>query len=532
MTFDSNSLPASILRNSIQHWFTPIMDEYHDIKTTTPTTNETKHCWEHQTPQQLTTYGFQQPIQLSQRIWSSCNTQSLMPNIQQPIHFTAQELMVKLPITNFNLEATNELPHFKEKHVASEVMNFNAGIKSLDSTSTAYNTWSSSVNNKFTSPKLFTSIQNDLKQLTSGSSEKFLINQDCLYSGSIDNAASNKHSIMLPISANVMQSKFLNYDNFDDFTYDLDNDSSNCSSVSYNSNNTYRTRSLLSSRSNNNKLLYRSNRMKIMHIRKTGRFKSQSLHTFQRQAANMRERRRMQSINKAFEGLRSHIPTLPYEKRLSKVDTLRLAIGYIHFLQEIVQAHSKDETNLKDMSTNSDTNSHRNQSHDEDDIDGCEEIIGSDEQNRSLHKKNSLDASSLTKNSSIPTGSSKQDRLQSRGSFAINKFSSNYNTEDENKINRERKIILNLPKRIFENMIVQNNTTLHDTGNFNELLHMNSKSLTINTSYQQSEQILFGHSLSWHRDSPPWSRNNSLNSNNILIAKLWIPEKLDCIKAV
>uniref|UniRef100_A0A2K5UU38 Pancreas transcription factor 1 subunit alpha n=1 Tax=Macaca fascicularis TaxID=9541 RepID=A0A2K5UU38_MACFA len=55
-----------------------------------------------------------------------------------------------------------------------------------------------------------------------------------------------------------------------------------------------------------------------------------------RQAANVRERRRMQSINDAFEGLRSHIPTLPYEKRLSKVDTLRLAIGYINFLSELV----------------------------------------------------------------------------------------------------------------------------------------------------------------------------------------------------
>ncbi|XP_015601314.1 pancreas transcription factor 1 subunit alpha isoform X2 [Cephus cinctus] len=58
----------------------------------------------------------------------------------------------------------------------------------------------------------------------------------------------------------------------------------------------------------------------------------------QRQAANMRERRRMQSINDAFEGLRAHIPTLPYEKRLSKVDTLKLAIGYINFLNELVRA--------------------------------------------------------------------------------------------------------------------------------------------------------------------------------------------------
>ena len=30
------------------------------------------------------------------------------------------------------------------------------------------------------------------------------------------------------------------------------------------------------------------------------------------------------------------IPTLPYEKRLSKVDTLKLAIGYINFLSDIV----------------------------------------------------------------------------------------------------------------------------------------------------------------------------------------------------
>ncbi|XP_046397704.1 pancreas transcription factor 1 subunit alpha-like [Ischnura elegans] len=58
----------------------------------------------------------------------------------------------------------------------------------------------------------------------------------------------------------------------------------------------------------------------------------------QRQAANLRERRRMQSINDAFEGLRAHVPTLPYERRLSKVDTLRLAIGYIGFLTELVRA--------------------------------------------------------------------------------------------------------------------------------------------------------------------------------------------------
>ena len=35
------------------------------------------------------------------------------------------------------------------------------------------------------------------------------------------------------------------------------------------------------------------------------------------------------------QSLRARIPTLPYEKRLSKVDTLRLAIDYIRFLSDV-----------------------------------------------------------------------------------------------------------------------------------------------------------------------------------------------------
>ncbi|XP_054024845.1 helix-loop-helix protein 13-like [Dryobates pubescens] len=56
----------------------------------------------------------------------------------------------------------------------------------------------------------------------------------------------------------------------------------------------------------------------------------------QRQAANVRERKRMLSINSAFDQLRCHVPTFPYEKRLSKIDTLRLAIAYIALLSEIL----------------------------------------------------------------------------------------------------------------------------------------------------------------------------------------------------
>ncbi|XP_074766194.1 helix-loop-helix protein 13-like [Athene noctua] len=55
-----------------------------------------------------------------------------------------------------------------------------------------------------------------------------------------------------------------------------------------------------------------------------------------RHAANVRERKRMLNINSAFDQLRCHVPTFPYEKRLSKIDTLRLAIAYIALLGEIL----------------------------------------------------------------------------------------------------------------------------------------------------------------------------------------------------
>ncbi|XP_062435344.1 pancreas transcription factor 1 subunit alpha-like [Rhea pennata] len=56
----------------------------------------------------------------------------------------------------------------------------------------------------------------------------------------------------------------------------------------------------------------------------------------QRHAANIRERKRMLSINSAFDEVKCHVPTFPYEKRLSKIDTLRLAIAYIALLSDIL----------------------------------------------------------------------------------------------------------------------------------------------------------------------------------------------------
>uniref|UniRef100_A0A183TL49 BHLH domain-containing protein n=1 Tax=Schistocephalus solidus TaxID=70667 RepID=A0A183TL49_SCHSO len=47
--------------------------------------------------------------------------------------------------------------------------------------------------------------------------------------------------------------------------------------------------------------------------------------------------------------LRAHIPTLPYEKKLSKVDTLRLAIGYINFLQDLISKENFDFNGKEDV---------------------------------------------------------------------------------------------------------------------------------------------------------------------------------------
>jgi hypothetical protein len=51
------------------------------------------------------------------------------------------------------------------------------------------------------------------------------------------------------------------------------------------------------------------------------------------------ERTRLVSINEAFEILRVNIPTFPYERRLSKIDTLHLAISYINLLECVLESN-------------------------------------------------------------------------------------------------------------------------------------------------------------------------------------------------
>ncbi|CAK7309517.1 Achaete-scute homolog 5 [Vulpes lagopus] len=56
------------------------------------------------------------------------------------------------------------------------------------------------------------------------------------------------------------------------------------------------------------------------------------------QKRNERERQRVRCVNEGYARLRGHLPGALAEKRLSKVETLRAAIRYIKYLQELLSA--------------------------------------------------------------------------------------------------------------------------------------------------------------------------------------------------
>lgn len=60
-------------------------------------------------------------------------------------------------------------------------------------------------------------------------------------------------------------------------------------------------------------------------------------------ATSRKERRRTQNINAAFEDLRKHIPNVPSDTKLSKIKTLKLAMSYIHHLENQLVDESLDQ---------------------------------------------------------------------------------------------------------------------------------------------------------------------------------------------
>ncbi|XP_039960540.1 transcription factor 15 isoform X2 [Bactrocera neohumeralis] len=61
-----------------------------------------------------------------------------------------------------------------------------------------------------------------------------------------------------------------------------------------------------------------------------------------RQEVNARERSRTQSVNSAFTTLRSLIPTEPCDRKLSKIEILRLAKSYIAHLDAVIMTGNSD----------------------------------------------------------------------------------------------------------------------------------------------------------------------------------------------
>ena len=66
-----------------------------------------------------------------------------------------------------------------------------------------------------------------------------------------------------------------------------------------------------------------------------------------RVTANKKERRRTQSINTAFEDLRSRIPQVPRDTKLSKIKTLKLATGYIQYLMDRLLTNDPNVSNFQ-----------------------------------------------------------------------------------------------------------------------------------------------------------------------------------------
>ncbi|GBO31581.1 Transcription factor 15, partial [Araneus ventricosus] len=85
----------------------------------------------------------------------------------------------------------------------------------------------------------------------------------------------------------------------------------------------------------------RSNVIKESNVERQMDPYSESEPIIQRTVANARERNRTSSVNVAFSLLRTHIPTEPKDRKLSKIETLRLAVSYIKHLANLVTANAE-----------------------------------------------------------------------------------------------------------------------------------------------------------------------------------------------
>nr|AHA51304.1 HLH domain-containing protein [Charistephane fugiens] len=85
--------------------------------------------------------------------------------------------------------------------------------------------------------------------------------------------------------------------------------------------------------------------------------KRRKLSGMKRIAATTRERSRIEHLNCAFITLRSRIPTQPSDVKLTKVETLRLAMSYIMHLEKLVadiESQDTESTGSAEVSSSND----------------------------------------------------------------------------------------------------------------------------------------------------------------------------------
>ncbi len=68
-----------------------------------------------------------------------------------------------------------------------------------------------------------------------------------------------------------------------------------------------------------------------------------------REEANKRERTRMHTVNSAFDHLRQLVPTYPSNRKLSKIETLKLACSYIQDLTKLVNDNNIQSIHGEDV---------------------------------------------------------------------------------------------------------------------------------------------------------------------------------------
>lgn len=74
-----------------------------------------------------------------------------------------------------------------------------------------------------------------------------------------------------------------------------------------------------------------------------------------RNAANARERARMRVLSKAFSRLKTTLPWVPADTKLSKLDTLRLATTYIAHLSSLLTTSDQSAADAVHTSATPDT---------------------------------------------------------------------------------------------------------------------------------------------------------------------------------